>query len=204
MIERIKQIVAQVLANWAFTGIGDVVDYNPNLYAVRVKLQPGGAITGWVPLGAQGVGPNCGLVVGPNIGDMVRIDFIDGQRQAALCGARFFNDGVLPPAVPSGEIWAVHSSGSYIKLTNDGKLTAADKAGSTAVLNADGTGTITCASGFTIAANTQINGTLKVSGDITDNSGTNARTVAGMRTQYNGHYHADPQGGNTGTPSASM
>jgi hypothetical protein len=45
---------------------------------------------------------------------------------------------------------------------------------------------------------------LKVSGDIIDNYNTNTKTIASMRTTYNSHYHSDPQGGNTGAPSATM
>lgn len=46
--------------------------------------------------------------------------------------------------------------------------------------------------------------TLKVSGDIIDNYNTNTKTMASMRTTYNGHTHSDPQGGSTGTPSSLM
>jgi phage gp45-like len=49
------------------------------------------------------------------------------------------------------------------------------------------------------APNVKINGNLQVTGDILDNSGTNTRTVAGMRSQYNGHTHP---GGST--PSLPM
>ena len=56
-------------------------------------------------------------------------------------------------------------------------------------------------SSTSVTMNTPI---LKVSGDILDNSATNTRTMAQMRSVYNSHTHPDPQGGNTGTPSSSM
>lgn len=39
------------------------------------------------------------------------------------------------------------------------------------------------------APNVIINGNLQVTGNILDNSGTNTRTVSGMRAQYNAHHH---------------
>jgi hypothetical protein len=71
-------------------------------------------------------------------------------------------------------------------------------------LNGDGTGTFTFAAGLTINANTTLNGWLKASADITDNTGTQSRSMAGMRGTYNGHTHPDPQGGSTSAPGASM
>ena len=56
-------------------------------------------------------------------------------------------------------------------------------------------------SSISVTMNTPI---LKVSGDILDNSATNTRTMAQMRSVYNSHTHSDPQGGNTGTPSSPM
>jgi len=56
-------------------------------------------------------------------------------------------------------------------------------------------------SSTSVTMNTPI---LKVSGDILDNSATNTRTMAQMRSVYNSHTHSDPQGGNTGTPSSPM
>ena len=192
------------MATFAKTSIGTVTDYDPDLYAVRVRLEPSGVVTGWIPIASHWVGKNFGLVMGPAIGDMVRVDYVNWQQQAALIGGRFFNDDVPPPPVPSGEMWAVHSSGAFLKLTNDGKVTSSDKAGSTVVLNGDGTGSATFSAGYTVNANIQINGTLKVSGDITDNSGMNTDTVAGMRNVFNSHTHSDPQGGSTGGPSGAM
>ena len=204
MIERMKQVVAQLLSTLARTGMGNVYDYDPNIYAVRVKLQPSGEITGWVPLGTQWCGNGYGLAIGPAIGDLVRVDFVNWQQEASLVGARYFSDEAAPPAVPSGEMWAVHSSGAFLKLTNDGKATLNDKGGSTVALNGDGTGACTFSGGFTVNANTQINGNLLVSGDVTDNSAINASTMSHMRSQYDVHDHADAQGGTTGAPSNSM
>lgn len=186
MIERIKQVVAQMLGDIAQTGMGTVYDYNPNLYAVRVQLQPTGIISGWMPIGSHWVGNGFGMVMGPNIGDVVRVDFVDGHHQAAIMGGRFYHDGTTPPAVPAGECWIVHSSGAYFKLTNDGKASIADQYGSVVQLTNDG--------------NVKITGNLFVTGDISDRNGTKG-TVQHIRDTYNVHHHTDSLGGITSPPN---
>lgn len=44
-------------------------------------------------------------------------------------------------------------------------------------------------------------GSIVAQGDISDHGD---KSMAGMRTVFNNHTHTDPQGGNTGTPLASM
>ncbi len=116
-----------------------------------------------------------------------------------LAGAR------SQPRVLSGGV-----STTSAQLRSDDGTTYLDLKSGVITVNAASTivnstiSTINATGGTTINANTQINGTLKVSGDITDNSGTNSATMATMRTAYNGHTHVDPQGGNTSGPSTSM
>ena len=76
----------------------------------------------------------------------------------------------------------------------------------TATVNATTSATITSPSAIINASTNVTMNTplLKVSGDIQDNSATNTKTMAQMRTLYNTHTHSDPQGGSTGTPSNSM
>ena len=184
-----------------------VSSYNPSTHSVKVTFQGVGDSdvieTGWLPLGAVGVGNGFGVLTAPNIGDMVMIGFTDGSNAAPKVIGRFFSNVNVPPSVPAGETWVVHKSGASMKFTTDGKVTITDKAGSVVVMNADGTGTMTFSAGLTINGNTQVNGTLKASGDITDNSGSNGRTMAGMRSIYNSHTHGGVQGGssNTATPN---
>lgn len=170
--------------------VGQITAYDPNKYAVKVKMWPDTQESlGWIPLASTYIGAGWGLVAGPSIGDQVIVAFDREDQDAGVVVGRFFTDVEQPPAAPSGEFWVVHKSGSSIKITNDGKVTVTDKAGSTIVMNGDNTGTATFSGGMTINANVQVNGTLKASGDITDNSSTNTRTMAGMRTVYNSHTH---------------
>lgn len=167
-----------------------ISSYNPAKHAVKVIYQPEGVESAWMPLAALGVGNGFGLLSGPNEGDMVEVDFTDNDYATPKVIARFFSNAAVPPAVPSGEHWLVHESGSFIKVTNDGKVTVRDAGGSTVVMNGDGTGTMSFADGLTIDANTTVNGWIKASGDITDSTGSgNSRSMAGMRQVNNGHTH---------------
>ncbi|HDR9003060.1 TPA: hypothetical protein QDA99_006577 [Burkholderia vietnamiensis] len=207
---------------------GIVSSYDPDRHAVKVMMQPENVeLVGWIPLSALGVGNGFGVLVGPNIGDMVQITFNEGNERAPRVTARFFSNANPPVAVQSGETWVVHKSGSTVKLTNDGKVTLIDKAGSVAVMNGDGSGTMSFGSGLTVNANTKIVGTLLVTQTITGqggiqisgNNGTGAAsTLTGNFTIVgdinstgsivnNGHRvdstheHSNGNGGaNTGTP----
>lgn len=207
---------------------GIVSSYDPNRHAVKVMMQPENVeLVGWIPVSAPGVGNGFGVLVGPNIGDMVQVTFNEGSERAPRVTARFFSNTNPPVVVQSGETWIVHKSGSTVKLTNDGKVTLIDKAGSSVVMNGDGTGVMTFASGLTVNANTKIVGTLLVTKTITGqggiqisgNNGTGAAsTLTGNFTitgdidstgsiVNNGHhvdsthYHSNGNGGsNTGTP----
>jgi hypothetical protein len=87
-----------------------------------------------------------------------------------------------PPQAPSGELWLVHQTGSFLKLHNDGTV-----GGKASVWNL--TGTI------------QLTGNLVASGDISDQSGAHG-TLGRLRTIYDEHVHPDVQNGpgSTGLP----
>ncbi|MBU9629928.1 hypothetical protein KTE60_11595 [Burkholderia multivorans] len=156
----------------AQTRTGLVSSYDPNRHAVKVMIQPENVeLVGWIPLSAAGVGNGFGVLVGPNIDDMVQVTFNEGNERAPRVTARFFSNANPPVVVQSGETWVVHKSGSTVKVTNDGKVTLIDKAGSTVVMNGDGTGVMTFSGGLTVNANTKIAGTLLVTQPITGQSG---------------------------------
>lgn len=152
MMDRLQNVMRAhaVMAgqNRAGTRVGIISAYDPNSYSVKVQFPPAnedGVLpeTGWLPLGTIGVGQNWGVVVGPNIGDQVEVEFQDGSAGGPMVSSRFFSTQAVPPPVPSGEIWAVHPSGAFFKLTNDGKGTFNDSKGGSVTLNGDGTVTST-------------------------------------------------------------
>jgi hypothetical protein len=172
MIEMIKRVVADMIGLQAKTQYGTVTAYNPNDYTIKAMLQPNGPETGWIPLASPWVGNNLGAVFGPAINDQVRIDFVDGEMEAALAGSRFFNVNARPPIVNSGQAAIVDGAGSYVRLNNDGTITLGATTGMTIT-----TPLIT------------LNGALTATGDV--KSGT---------ISLHNHTHPDPQGGSTGAP----
>ncbi len=117
------RLQAQMAANGrAVTRIGLVDSYDPNTYAVKVRLQPENAITGWLPLLSPWIGNGWGIFAPPTIGDMIEVSFQEDDPNVGLAGQRFYNDSDRPLAVTSGEFWLVHKSGSVLKFHNDGSV----------------------------------------------------------------------------------
>ena len=101
---------------------GTISAYDPSKYAAKVRIQPEGFETGFIQIGAEWVGNDWGLYLGPSIGDEVEVNFQEDGKNAAYIGSRFYGDVTRPLPVPSGEAWMVHKTGAFFKLTNDGKM----------------------------------------------------------------------------------
>jgi Type VI secretion system/phage-baseplate injector OB domain len=101
---------------------GIIRNYDPAHYSARVELQPEGTLTGYLPIASPWVGPQFGFYAGPNIGDVVDVIFQQGGNGAGVIIGRQFNANAQPLAVPSGECWMVHKSGSMIKFTTAGDV----------------------------------------------------------------------------------
>lgn len=100
-----------------------VVDaYDPNTFSVKVRLQPSGVLSGWIPIKSLYVGNGWGLFAAPTIGDSVQIDCQEGGLDAGVMAGSFFNDVDRPLPVPSGEFWLQHQSGSFLKFKNNGDV----------------------------------------------------------------------------------
>jgi phage baseplate assembly protein V len=109
---------------------GEVTGFNPQSWSINVTFYPlssddgndAGAVE--VPLQSSWVGNGWGLYCAPALGTQVTVLFENGNLQLPI-GLGFIFSGEVNPiqSVQSGECWLVHSSGSLIKLTNDGNLT---------------------------------------------------------------------------------
>ena len=128
--------------------IGIVESYNPNNATVRLTVQPNGVLTGWLPLMGLSVGSGWGVICPPAIGAQVIYVCQEGSSQDGVVIGGVWSSANLPPAAQAGEFWLVHSTGSLLKLTNDGKVT------------------ITAQSGFTVNGNVTVNGTVTSTGDV--------------------------------------
>lgn len=174
--------------------LGLVSGYDPSTHMVKVNLQPENIETGWLPLGAIAVGNGWGICCGPQIGDQVEVQFPDGDLSSGIVSMRSFNDSNRPPAVPSGEYWIVHKSGSFLKMHNDGSIEISAAAGITY------TGT-----SHAFHGPVTMDKTLVVTQDISDQNGTKG-TLQHIRDNYDAHTHGNVQNGsgNTSTPSNSL
>ncbi|MFN3886148.1 MAG: phage baseplate assembly protein V [Aquabacterium sp.] len=195
--------------------LATVASFNPDNYTVKVVIQPEGVESGWLPLASAWVGNGWGMFCPPMPGDMVQVDFMEDSPDAGVVTVRLFNDQDRPLRCPAGELWLVHQSGAFFKLTNDGAATFSDGQGATVQLKGgnitsqasnwthtgpmtiDGVTTIRqrligqggmAISGGTGGAAATISGNLQVSGgDVTADA-------IGLKT----HRHTGVQGG-TGT-----
>lgn len=145
--------------------LGLVSGYDPASYSVKVTFEPDGAETGWIPLGALAVGDGWGILAPPAIGDQIEVLMQDSDSNAGVAASCLFNNVDVPPTVQSGEIWMLHKSGAFFKLTNDGKGSLSDGHGASVVLNGDGT--ISSAGTWTHTGTMKITSTLEVDGQTT-------------------------------------
>lgn len=199
---------------YALPQFATISSYDAGNHAVKVIVQPvdpavGNQESNWMPLGAIGIGNGWGVAVGPQIGDQVLVVFEGGDFSSGTIVARVFSVAQQAPAVPSGEIWAVHSTGSFIKMVTSGDINVST-AGN---LNATVAGNMTA--NVTGNANTtakQANVTASQSASVTAPTiklGASGQTLLQFVTSafmalFNGHTHPDPQGGNSSPPTQQM
>jgi phage baseplate assembly protein V len=160
--------------------LGIVTGYDPNTYSVKVQFPPDASETGWIPLQALSVGSGWGIYAPPMLGDQIEVRFQDGDRDAGIAGMRLFDNQHNPAAVPSGEMWLLHKSGAFFKLTTDGKGTFSDGHGASVAVNGDGT--ITSAGTWTHQGSLTVQQNLIVTQDAAVNGSTTVKAITS-----NGH-----------------
>lgn len=99
-----------------------VVSVDPARHAARVTLQPEGVMTGWLPVLSPWVGAGWGMAAPPMPGQQVLVLPQDGEGEHGVIVGGAWSDASAAPAAPVGELWLVHQSGSFVKLTNDGTV----------------------------------------------------------------------------------
>lgn len=168
---------------------GLVTSVDPSRPAVRVTLQPEGVLTGWLPVLSPWVGAGWGLSCPPSPGDQVLVLAQEGDADHGIVVGRAWSDTARTPQAPSGELWLVHQSGAFIKLTNDGTIRLQGDTHLTGNLFVTGT----------IHAQTDILADRDIGAirNLRDGTGTLDR----LRQHYDGHTHTDPQGGTVGPTS---
>jgi phage baseplate assembly protein gpV len=112
---RLDQIQAQ-------PRFGLVTSVDPVNATVRVMLQPESVLSGWLPVMSPWVGAGWGMSCPPAPGDQVLVLAQEGDAEHGIVVGRAFSSVASAPQAPSGELWLVHQSGSFLKLQNDGTV----------------------------------------------------------------------------------
>jgi len=99
-----------------------VTSVNPDAGTARVTLQPEAVLSGWLPVLSAWTGSGWGMVCPPALGDQVLVLAHEGDSEHGVIIGRAFSDSQRPPVAPAGEFWLVHSSGTSVKLQNDGTV----------------------------------------------------------------------------------
>ena len=102
--------------------LGVVSSVDPSGYTARVILQPEGVLSGWLPVLSSWIGAGWGLACPPSPGDQVLVLPQEGDAEHGIIAGRLWSATQAPPPAPSGELWLVHKSGSFVKLANDGSV----------------------------------------------------------------------------------
>lgn len=101
---------------------GVVTSVDPRTATARVQLQPEGVLSGWLPVLSPWVGAGWGMSCPPSPGDQVLVVAQEGDAENGVIVGRTWSQGVAAPATPVGEVWLTHSSGSFVRLVNDGTV----------------------------------------------------------------------------------
>ena len=102
--------------------LGIVTSVNPERATARVVIQPDGVLSGWMPVLSAWIGNGWGMVSLPQPGDQVLIAPLEGDIEQGVILGGCFSNAQKPPQVSLGELWLVHKSGSFLKLSNDGTV----------------------------------------------------------------------------------
>jgi len=131
-----------------------VTSYDSKTHRMKVKMQPDGVETGWMPVQTVHAGSGIGIVAGPAIGDQVIIGHIGGDIESPVHLGRLHSDNERPPEAQSGEVVIV-ASNYTLKFGKDGNLSIS------------GSGDINITAGnLKLTGNLQVTGDVKASGGV--------------------------------------
>lgn len=99
-----------------------VTSVDPASYAARVKLQPEGTLSGWLPILSPWVGNGWGITCLPSPGDQVLVIPQEGDAEHGIIVGASFSNVARPPSAIPGEFHIVHATGAAITLKNDGTV----------------------------------------------------------------------------------
>ena len=115
----------ELLSRMAKCRLGEITEYDPAQYAVKVMIQPEGIETGWIPVKMISGGDGWGAFIGPEQGAQAILEPVEGSRENFVMLGVLPSDDARPPdgGPPSGHVWLIDKSGTAMKFTNNGKVT---------------------------------------------------------------------------------
>lgn len=116
---------------------GLISAYDPDLYAVKVRLMPEDIETQWMPMLTLHIGDEYGVLFGPEIDDQVLVGFRDGDKDDPFIVCRVHSDEQKPPKVEPGEMLLMHKSKGYVKIDKNNTITTKHKKGHLIVMEHD-------------------------------------------------------------------
>jgi phage baseplate assembly protein gpV len=122
LLNAIKNQANALVQTQAQPRFGTITSIDPDTGTARLQLQPEGVLSGWLPVLSSWAGAGWGMICPPAPGDQVLVLAQEGAAEHGVIVGRIFSSEQRPPPAPSGELWLVHQSGSYIKLLNDGTV----------------------------------------------------------------------------------
>lgn len=195
VLNLIHREIARARMNWAVPRIGEVSLYDKDRYLVKVKIQPEGYETGWIPLATPYAGKDFGMMVGPCLGDQVLVEYQESDYQTGVVTARLFNevDTNPRPAPECGEVFIIHKSGTFLKLKDNGDIE----------VHAEGK-IISDATLWEHTGDVEIDGKLDVTGNIHSDAtvdGDSDVKTGLISLKSHTHSGVESGGSNTGPPS---
>ena len=120
IMRRVERVVASVAQDRHAT----VESVNPHNHSVRVRIQPEGILTGWIPCGSVAVGP-ASMVCPPTSGDQVIVSPMEGDADSWRVTGRVFDSSSPPQGSPltgmpvmPGEL-GLFAGSAYIHMSGD-------------------------------------------------------------------------------------
>jgi len=138
---------------------GVVASTDPARYAVRVRLQPEGVLSGWLPVLSPWIGAGWGVFCPPAPGDQVLVVAQEGEAEHGVVVGACFSDRRPAPEGAVGELVLRHATGTTLRLANDGTVR--------------------------IVGTVHVQGDLHVTGQLHDSHGA----LDTLRQHYNQHTH---------------
>jgi hypothetical protein len=122
------EIARQIAVAIAAPRMVIITGYDPATHTGKGLIMPEAAFpdqsgdvveSNFGPIATLSSGAGSGVYVGRAPNDQILVVYQEHDQGSPIAIGRVHTTEAPPPAVPSGEVWANHSSGSAMRLTND-------------------------------------------------------------------------------------